>query len=242
MTALFEARDLHVGYGKIKALHGVSVTVELGEVVTLIGANGAGKSTFLKTVSGLLRPTSGEIYFEGQRIDRLPPHEIARLGVIQIPEGRRIFPLLTVEENLSMGAFFRRDKKVASDLERIYDSFPVLKERRVQLGGTLSGGEQQMLAFGRALMSRPRLLALDEPSMGLAPVIVERIFRIVKEINAQGVTILLVEQNARAALSVAQRGYVLETGTVLLHDKTAALLGNDRVRQCYLGVQEGYLS
>ncbi len=236
MSALFEAKNLHVGYGKIKALHGVSVSVNAGEVVTLIGANGAGKSTFLKAISGLLRPSSGEIHFDGKRIDRMAAHEIARLGLIQIPEGRRVFPLLTVEENLAMGAFFRRDKQVASDLERIYNAFPVMKERRSQMGGTLSGGEQQMLAFGRALMSRPRLLALDEPSMGLAPVIVEKVFKIVKEINAQGVTILLVEQNARAALSVAQRGYVLETGSVLIHDRTEALLGNDRVRQCYLGV------
>jgi len=242
MSSFFETRDLHVAYGKIKALHGMSVKVEAGEVVTLIGANGAGKSTFLKAVSGLLRPTSGEILFEGQRIDHLPPHQIARMGLIQIPEGRRIFPLLTVEENLDMGAFFRKDRGMRTDRDRIYDAFPVLKERRLQLGGTLSGGEQQMLAFGRALMSRPRLLTLDEPSMGLAPVIVDRVFRIIREINRQGVTILLVEQNARAALSVAQRGYVLETGTVLLHDSTASLLKNDRVRQCYLGVQEGYLS
>jgi branched-chain amino acid transport system ATP-binding protein len=242
MTAFFETRDLQVGYGKIKALHGISVSVQPGEVVTLIGANGAGKSTFLKAVSGLLRPSAGEIHFEGERIDRLTPHEIARRGVIQIPEGRRVFPLLTVEENLDMGAFFRRDRGVTGDRDRIYDAFPVLKERRTQLGGTLSGGEQQMLAFGRALMSRPRLLALDEPSMGLAPVIVEKVFKIIREINGQGVTVLLVEQNARAALSVAQRGYVLETGAVVVHDVTSALLKNDRVRQCYLGVQEGYLS
>jgi branched-chain amino acid transport system ATP-binding protein len=239
---LFETRNLQVSYGKIKALHGVTVTVKAGEVVTLIGANGAGKSTFMKTVSGLLPPTAGEIYFEGERIDRLPAHEIARRGVIQIPEGRRIFPLLSVEENLFMGAFFRRDKGVAGDLERIYSDFPILKERRRQYGGTLSGGEQQMLAFGRALMSRPKLLALDEPSMGLAPVIVDKVFQIIKDINASGMTILLVEQNARAALSVAQRGYVMETGTVLLHDDTRQLLANDRVRQCYLGVQEGYLA
>jgi len=238
---LFETRDLQVGYGKIKALHGVTVSVNAGEVVTLIGANGAGKSTFMKTISGLLSPTAGEIFFEGQRIDRLPAHEIARRGVIQIPEGRRIFPLLSVEENLMMGAFFRRDKQIDSDLERIYGDFPVLKERRAQLGGTLSGGEQQMLAFGRALMSRPKLLALDEPSMGLAPVIVDKVFKIIKDINAAGMTILLVEQNARAALSVAQRGYVMETGTVLMHDRTSQLLANDRVRQCYLGVQEGFV-
>jgi branched-chain amino acid transport system ATP-binding protein len=239
---LFETRNLQVGYGKIKALHGVTVSVDAGEVVTLIGANGAGKSTLMKTISGLLKPTAGEIYFEGVRIDRLPAHEIARRGLVQIPEGRRIFPLLTVEENLMMGAFFRKDRGVASDIEKIYTDFPILKERRVQLGGTLSGGEQQMLAFGRALMSKPKLLALDEPSMGLAPVIVDKVFRMIKDINASGMTVLLVEQNARAALSVAQRGYVMETGTVLMHDRTSALLANDRVRQCYLGVQEGLIS
>ena len=239
---LFETRNLEVGYGKIKALHGVTIGVETGEVVTLIGANGAGKSTLMKTVSGLLRPSSGEIFFEGERIDRLPAHEIARRGVVQIPEGRRIFPLLSVEENLMMGAFFRKDGGIQQDLEKIFADFPILKERRRQLGGTLSGGEQQMLAFGRALMSRPKLLALDEPSMGLAPVIVDKVFKLIRDINAGGVTILLVEQNARAALSVAQRGYVMETGTVLMHDKTSQLLANDRVRQCYLGVQERYVT
>ncbi len=239
---MFETRNLEVGYGKIKALHGVTVGVNAGEVVTLIGANGAGKSTFMKTISGLLAPSAGEIYFEGERIDGLPAHQIARRGLIQIPEGRRIFPLLSVEENMMMGAFFRKDNAVSSDLERIYGDFPILKERRTQMGGTLSGGEQQMLAFARALMSRPKLLALDEPSMGLAPVIVDKVFKIIKDINAGGMTILLVEQNARAALSVAQRGYVMETGTVLLHDKTSELLVNDRVRQCYLGIQEGFVS
>jgi len=239
---MFETRNLEVGYGKIKALHGVSLGVNAGEVVTLIGANGAGKSTFMKTISGLLQPSAGEIYFEGERIDRLPAHQISRRGLIQIPEGRRIFPLLSVEENMMMGAFFRKDNAVKSDLERIYADFPILKERRAQMGGTLSGGEQQMLAFARALMSRPKLLALDEPSMGLAPVIVDKVFKIIKDMNAAGMTILLVEQNARAALSVAQRGYVMETGTVLLHDKTSELLVNDRVRQCYLGVQEGFVS
>jgi branched-chain amino acid transport system ATP-binding protein len=239
---LFETRQLEVGYGKIKALHGVTVGVDAGEVVTLIGANGAGKSTLMKTISGLLSPSAGEIYFEGERIDRLPAHEIARRGVIQIPEGRRIFPLLSVEENLRMGAFFRKDKGVGSDLEKIYADFPILQERRAQLGGTLSGGEQQMLAFGRALMSRPKLLALDEPSMGLAPVIIDKVFGIIRDLSARGMTILLVEQNARAALSVAQRGYVMETGTVVLHDKTSVLLANDRVRQSYLGIQEGFVS
>ena len=239
---LFETRQLEVSYGKIKALHGVTVGVDSGEVVTLIGANGAGKSTFMKTISGLLAPSAGEIFFEGERIDRLPAHEIARRGVVQIPEGRRIFPLLSVEENLHTGAFARKDKGVASDLERIYTDFPILKERRSQLGGTLSGGEQQILAFGRALMSRPKLLALDEPSMGLAPVIINKVFAIIRDLAGKGMTILLVEQNARAALSVAERGYVMETGAVVLHDKTSALLANDRVRQSYLGLQETFIS
>jgi branched-chain amino acid transport system ATP-binding protein len=236
---MLNVQNIHVGYGKIKALHGVSLHVEQGEVVTLIGANGSGKSSFLKALSGLLPVTSGEIRFEGQRIDNLPSHEITQRGLVQIPEGRRIFPLLTVEENMQMGAFFRKDHAaVAKDLERIFESFPILKERRKQLGGTLSGGEQQMLAFGRALMSRPKLLALDEPSMGLAPFMVDKVFQIIRDINRQGVTILLVEQNARAALSVAQRGYALETGAVILEDTAKNLLTNDRVKQCYLGIQE----
>ncbi len=236
---MFEARNLHVGYGKIKSLHGVNVKVEEGEVVSLIGANGSGKSTFLKTVSGLLKPTEGEIYFRGERIDGLPGHVITRKGVVLIPEGRRIFPLLTVEENLMMGAFFRKNHaEVNQDKEKVLTMFPVLKDRQRQLGGTLSGGEQQMLAMARALMSRPQLLMLDEPSMGLAPVIADKIFQIIQEINREGVTILLVEQNARAALAIAQRGYVLETGNVILEDKTRNLFHNDRVKQCYLGIEE----
>jgi branched-chain amino acid transport system ATP-binding protein len=239
---MLEVTDLHVGYGKIKALHGVSMKIEQGEVVTLIGANGAGKSTFLKALSGLLTPSQGTIHFEGQRIDGLEPHEITQRGVVQIPEGRRIFPLLTVQENLMMGAFFRKDKAaVQEDLEKSFEDFPILKERRKQMGGTLSGGEQQMLALGRALMSRPKLLTLDEPSMGLAPVITDKVFQIIKDLNKNGMTILLVEQNARAALSIAQRGYVMETGSVILHDNTKNLLANDSVRQCYLGVQESRL-
>jgi branched-chain amino acid transport system ATP-binding protein len=239
---MLEALDLHVAYGKIKALHGVTVRVQAGEVVTLIGANGSGKSTFLKTVSGLLRPSAGTISFEGKRIDGLPTHAITKSGVVQIPEGRRIFPLLNVEENLMLGAFFRRDHdRVREDRDKVYESFPVLKERRKQLGGTLSGGEQQMLALGRALMGRPKLLCLDEPSMGLAPVIVDRVFQIIRDINREGVTILLVEQNARAALSVAQRGYVMETGSVVLEDNTKNLLANDKVKQCYLGIQEHHM-
>lgn len=236
---MLEIKDLHVGYGKIKALHGVNLTVREKEVVALIGANGSGKSSFLKALSGLLPIMSGEISFQGDRIDGLAPHEITRRGLVQIPEGRRIFPLLTVEENLQMGAFSRNDHAaVADDRDRIYETFAVLKERRKQLGGTLSGGEQQMLAFGRALMSRPKLLALDEPSMGLAPFIVDKVFQIIRDLNAQGMTILLVEQNARAALAVAQRGTVLETGSVILEDSTKNLLTNQRVKQCYLGIQE----
>lgn len=240
--SLLDVKNLHVGYGKIKALHGVSLVVQPGEVIALIGANGSGKSSFLRALSGLLPVTSGDVYFEGERINGLESHDITRRGLVQIPEGRRIFPLLTVEENLQMGAFFRSDHAaIGDDRDRIYESFPKLKDRRKQLGGTLSGGEQQMLAFGRALMSRPKLLALDEPSMGLAPFIVDKVFQIIKELNQKGMTILLVEQNARAALSVAQRGYVLETGSVLLEDTTKNLLTNDRVKQCYLGVQEDLL-
>lgn len=242
-AALLDARGLHVGYGKISALHGVSLRVDAGEIVTLIGANGAGKSTFLKAISGLIRPQQGQIYFERERIDGLPGHRIAQKGVIQIPEGRRIFPLLTVEENLSAGTFFRKNKAdIERDKDNIFGLFPVLKERRRQLGGTLSGGEQQMLALGRALMSRPKLLMLDEPSMGLAPIIVNKVFDIIRAINRQGVTVLLVEQNARAALSIAQRGYVMETGAVILEDKATRLLENDRVKQCYLGIEEGHLT
>ncbi len=241
--SLLEVRDLHVGYGKIKALHGVSIKVESGEVVALIGGNGAGKSTFLKTLSGLLAPVSGQILFEGERLDSLAPHLITQRGVVQIPEGRRIFPLLTVEENLLMGAFFRKDhRQVADDRDAIYEMFPVLKERQRQLGGTLSGGEQQMLAFGRALMGRPKLLTLDEPSMGLAPIIVDKVFSFIRDVNKKGVTVLLVEQNARAALSVAQRGYVMETGAVMMEDTTKNLLSNDRVKQCYLGIQENLMA
>ncbi len=241
--ALFEANNLHVGYGKIKALHGITVRVESGEVVTLIGANGSGKSTFLKTVGGFLAPSGGEIIFKGGRIDGLPPHAVTRRGIVQIPEGRRIFPRLTVEENLMMGAFFRRDKiGIRRDRERMFSEFPVLRERRHQLGGTLSGGEQQMLALARALMSKPTLLALDEPSMGLAPVIVEKVFQIIRDINREGVTILLVEQNARAALGIAQRGYVLETGAVVMQGTTSELLANDQVKRCYLGIQESHIA
>ena len=240
---MLKVSNLEVSYGKIKALHGISLRVEAGEVVTLIGANGAGKSSFLKTLSGLLKATAGEILFAGKSLNGLPPHQITQLGMVQIPEGRRIFPRLTVLENLNMGAFFRKDAPaIRSDRERVLDMFPVLRERLSQLGGTLSGGEQQMLAFARALMARPKLLTLDEPSMGLAPVIVGKVFAMVRELNQQGMTILLVEQNARAALAVAQRGYVLETGTLLLEGTTKELLSNNRVKQSYLGIQENLMS
>jgi branched-chain amino acid transport system ATP-binding protein len=193
-------------------------------------------------LSGLLRPTSGDIYFQGERLSGRDPHEITQRGIVQIPEGRRIFPLLSVYENLMMGAFFRKDHAaVAQDKEKVFEMFPILKERGRQLGGTLSGGEQQMLAFGRALMSRPKLLALDEPSMGLAPIIVDKVFQIIREINKEGVTILLVEQNARGALAVAERGYVMETGGITIEDSAANLLKNDRVKQCYLGIEESFI-
>jgi branched-chain amino acid transport system ATP-binding protein len=233
-----EVRNLHASYGqKIRALQGVSLTVRRGEIACLIGGNGSGKSTLLQTVSGLLWPDEGEIVFEGRRIDSLPAHRVAAGGVVQVPEGRRIFPRLTVVENLEMGAYLRRDAAaVADDLERMFDLFPILRTRRSQAGGTLSGGEQQMLAIARALMSRPRLLMLDEPSMGLAPLVVEKIFETVRRINREGITVLLVEQNAQQALQIAHRGYVMETGRVTLEDQAQALLKNERVRKAYLGI------
>ncbi|HEX2326599.1 MAG TPA: ABC transporter ATP-binding protein [Chloroflexota bacterium] len=227
---------VHTYYGSIQALRGISLTVWPGEVVTLIGSNGAGKSTTLKTISGLLRPRQGEILLDGRRVDRRPPHEIVKLGVSQVPEGRRIFPRLTVDENLQMGSYARRDRKaIAADRERVLTLFPRLKERLRQRAGTLSGGEQQMLAIGRALMAAPRLLLLDEPSMGLAPVLVDAIFDAIREINGQGVTVLLVEQNAQLALSIAHRGYVLQTGNVVLEDSAEGLTRNPHVRRVYLG-------
>jgi branched-chain amino acid transport system ATP-binding protein len=233
---LLQLDNVHSYYGNIHALHGVSLHVNRGEIVTLIGANGAGKSTTIRTISGIMHPREGSIHFEGQPIHNIPAHDLVGKGIAQSPEGRRIFPRLTVEDNLQMGAFLRRDKKgVADDMEMVFGMFPRLKERRKQLGGTLSGGEQQMLAIGRALMARPHLLLLDEPSMGLAPVLVESIFEIIKQINAQGTTILLVEQNALMALEVAQRGYVLQTGSVVLSDEAGALLKNELVRKAYLG-------
>jgi branched-chain amino acid transport system ATP-binding protein len=233
---LLEVQDLSVYYGAIHALHGVSFTVGEGEIVTLIGANGAGKSTTLKTLSGLLKPKGGSVRFRGQDLLSVPAEQIVRRGVVHVPEGRKIFATLTVEENLEMGAYTRSDKaEIEETRERVFQSFPRLKERLHQLGGTLSGGEQQMLAVGRALMAKPSLLLLDEPSMGLSPILVEEIFRIIQEINKQGVSILLVEQNAFMALQVATRGYVLETGAIALAG-SAAELGNDpKVRAAYLG-------
>jgi len=234
--ALLELRDVHTYYGNIHALKGLSLTVEAGEIVTLIGANGAGKSTTLKTISGLLRPRHGEIWFDGKRIDGTAAHEIVTLGISQSPEGRRIFPRMTVRENLEMGAFQRtKGPETDADFERVYTLFPRLKERLGQNGGTLSGGEQQMLAIGRALMARPTVLLLDEPSMGLAPILVEQIFDIIKDINAAGTTVLLVEQNALMALGIAGRGYILQTGEIVLHDVAEKLIVNPEVQKAYLG-------
>jgi branched-chain amino acid transport system ATP-binding protein len=234
-VALLEVQDLHTFYGNIEALKGVSLEVEEGEVVTLIGSNGAGKSTTLRSISGLTPPREGTIKFDGKEIGETAPQDIVRLGISQAPEGRRVFPRMSVRENLELGAFLRRDESIRSDLDRVYELFPRLKERERQKAGTMSGGEQQMLAIGRALMSNPRLLLLDEPAMGLAPVLVERIYETVAEINRQGTTILLVEQNANFALDVAKRGYVLETGTVALSDTSDALRQSPEVQRAYLG-------
>jgi branched-chain amino acid transport system ATP-binding protein len=234
--ALLELRDVYTNYGAIAALKGISLTVDKGEIVTLIGSNGAGKSTTLKTISGLLKPKTGQILLDGQRIDGLKAHQITELGIGHVPEGRKIFPRLSVIENLEMGAFTIADKRVEeAGLERAFSLFPRLKERTAQLGGTLSGGEQQMLAMARALMMQPKILMMDEPSMGLAPILVEQIFRIVAQLNKEGVTILLVEQNALMALEVAHRGYVIQTGEIALSDDAAALRENQSVRDAYLG-------
>lgn len=231
---LLEVDDIEVRYGAIRALKGISFHVNEGEVVALLGANGAGKTTTQKTVSGMMRPSLGEIRFDGERVDGLPAHELIHLGICHVPEGRRVFPRMSVAENLDMGAFrFKRADQAV--LKRVFDLFPRLEERRTQLAGTLSGGEQQMLAIGRALMGKPRLLLLDEPSMGLAPLIVRQIFDIVREINADGVTVLIVEQNAAQALALADRGYVLETGELVLNGTGKELLADDRVRAAYLG-------
>ncbi len=235
---MLELRDVHAYYGNIHALKGLTLQVERGEIVTLIGANGAGKSTTIRTITGLLRPRHGQIRLEGEPIAQLPPHQIVQRGVAQAPEGRRIFPRLTVLENLEMGAYTRTDlAAVRADVDRVMQLFPRLKERSSQRGGTLSGGEQQMLAIGRALMARPRVLLLDEPSMGLAPTMVEVIFHTIQAINREGTTILLVEQNALMALEVAHRGYVLQTGRTVLHDTAANLLQNAMVRKVYLGLE-----
>ena len=234
--ALLEVEDIQVAYGKIIAVKGISFHVDEGEVVSLIGTNGAGKTTTLRTISGLLRPSEGEIRFNEKRIDGMGAHKIVELGLAQSPEGRHIFPRMTIEQNLLLGAYLRKsDSSIEQDVQRAYDLFPVLGERRRQAAGTLSGGEQQMLAMGRALMSKPKLLMLDEPSMGLSPIMMQRIMTTVSELREQGVTILLVEQNAQAALSLADRGYVIETGRVVLEDNGRALLGNEQVRKAYLG-------
>jgi branched-chain amino acid transport system ATP-binding protein len=234
--ALLEVNDIHTYYGAIHALKGLSIQVEEGEIVTLIGANGAGKTTTLNTICGIMHPRNGTITLDGEPIHELPAHQIVMRGVAQSPEGRRVFGRLNVTENLEMGAFGRKDKEgIQRDMDRVFTLFPRLKERAKQIAGTLSGGEQQMLAIGRSLMANPRLLLLDEPSMGLAPVLVEAIFDTIREINAAGTTVLLVEQNALIALSVASRGYVLETGNIVLQDAAVALQQNEMVRKAYLG-------
>ena len=233
---MLELADVHTYYGNIRALRGISLAVEAGEIVTLIGANGAGKTTTLRTILGLVKARRGTVNFKGQPLHTLTTDRIVRLGIAQSPEGRRIFPRMTVLENLELGAFARPDREaITPDLERVFALFPRLRERIEQKGGTLSGGEQQMLAMGRALMARPTLLLLDEPSMGLSPILVDAIFRIIRDINAQGTTILLVEQNARMALRVAHRGYVMQTGRIVLHDAASLLLTSDLVRKTYLG-------
>jgi branched-chain amino acid transport system ATP-binding protein len=236
MATLLEVEQIHTYYGHIHALKGVSIAVNDREIVTLIGANGAGKSTLLKTTSGLLRPRKGSIRFAGEELTSLPPHEIVARGLVQVPEGRRIFGRLTVTENLEMGAFTCKDsRQVQANLERVFQLFPRLKERRKQVAGTLSGGEQQMLATGRALMANPKVLLMDEPSMGLAPVLVDSIFDTIRELHAAGTTILLVEQNARMALQAAARGYVLQSGVIVLEDTAESLRRNEMVRKAYLG-------
>jgi branched-chain amino acid transport system ATP-binding protein len=235
-TPILEVGDIHTYYGSIQALKGISLTVNDGEIVTLLGANGAGKTTTLRSINGLNRPRQGTIRFQGRDITTTPPHEIVKRGIAQSPEGRRLFPRMSVTENLEMGAFQRNDRaEIKADMDRVFELFPRLQERRTQKAGTMSGGEQQMCAIGRALMARPKLLLLDEPSLGLAPIFVERIFDIIRQINEQGTSILLVEQNALMALDAADRGYVLETGRIVLADNAAALKTNEEVRKTYLG-------
>jgi branched-chain amino acid transport system ATP-binding protein len=235
VTAMLEVRDLRVAYGKIEAVKGISFSVDEGQVVTLIGTNGAGKTTTLRTISGLLRPSSGSISFQGKPIHNTAAHDIVSLGLAHSPEGRRIFPRLSVEENLMLGAFSRKDGRVREDLHAAYELFPILRERAKQPAGTFSGGEQQMLAMGRAMMSRPKLLMLDEPSMGLSPLMMKRIMSTVQTLQSQGTTILLVEQNAQAALKLADKGYVLEVGSIVLDGTGRQLLASDDVRKAYLG-------
>jgi len=235
MSAILSVSNLEVSYGNITALRGIDLEVRKGEIVTLIGANGAGKTTTLRTISGLLKPRSGEVTYDGRNITGTKPHVIAAMGVSHVPEGRGIFANLTVSDNLELGAYLRKDKVQQSEYERIFALFPVLKERIKQNAGTLSGGEQQMLAISRALMSKPKVLLLDEPSLGLAPQMVQTIFRVIKEINAEGTPILLVEQNAHMALVTANRGYVMETGRIVLTDDTSAMLKSDRIKKAYLG-------
>jgi branched-chain amino acid transport system ATP-binding protein len=233
---MLEIKQMVVAYGRVNAVKGIDFTVEAGQIVTLLGTNGAGKSTTLRTISGLLRPVSGEVWFEGERIDGLAAHKIVERGIAQSPEGRRLFRQMSVEDNLKLGAYSRKDTSgVRADMDRVYDLFPVLGERRSEAAGLFSGGEQQMLAIGRAMMSQPKLLMLDEPSMGLSPIMTQTIMRTIKELQADGVTILLVEQNAQAALSLADKGYVLEVGRIMFSDTGRALLGDDRVRKAYLG-------
>ncbi len=234
---ILELKNVHSGYGSIKALKGISLRVMPGEIVAIIGANGAGKSTTLMTICGIVPVERGEVYYEGKLINNVSPEKLPTMGLCQVPEGRRIFPRLTVEENLILGAFHREDKdQIAKDIQHSYDLFPILGERRKQHGGTLSGGEQQMLAIARALMTKPKVLLLDEPSLGLAPIIIQQIFDIIADINKQdGTTILLVEQNANLALQAASRGYVVETGEITLEDKASSLLKNPKIREAYLG-------
>lgn len=235
-TKILHVQNIHTYYGNIHALKGVSMDVNQGEIVTLIGSNGAGKSTMLNTISGIIKSKEGHVLLEGVSIEQLPPHKIVRVGISQVPEGRKIFSRLTVSENLEMGAFLRDDnKEIRKDMEAAFRLFPRLKERRNQIAGTLSGGEQQMLAIGRALMARPKLLLLDEPSMGLAPILVETIFDTIRDINSEGTTILLVEQNALIAFQIASRGYVIQTGNIVLEDKTENLQQNEMVIDLYLG-------
>jgi branched-chain amino acid transport system ATP-binding protein len=235
MTAILSVSQLRVAYGEIEALHGIDLEVNEGEIVTLIGANGAGKTTTLRTISGLLKPKHGSVHFHGNDITGVKPHVITAKGISHVPEGRGIFANLSVGDNLELGAYLRKDKVTQQEYDRIFSLFPVIKERLKQNAGTLSGGEQQMLAISRALMSKPQVMLLDEPSLGLAPQLVQTIFRVIREINAEGTTILLVEQNAHMALVTAHRGYVMETGRIVLHDDTKALLASDRVKKAYLG-------